>query len=150
MIDPPYVETHLPFHERSPLSTSPALSEECPSRASLCEETFLFFPPGAGGEDSLISALVEDLLRSSFTSFFWRLRSSSANRWGYISFARLKNSTASSASEAFSVTALLKRERFFGGATGSAAQLSSRISAMVVCETACHKRREEVWWDDAT
>jgi hypothetical protein len=116
--------TYLPFHAGGS-SFSPWLAELSEEYASSCDETRLLFPPG--GVHSFNSALVEDLFRSAFTSFFWRLYSSSSNLWGNSSLARLKNSTGFSGSVTFATADLLKSERFFGTGGTSVLELWSAI-----------------------
>ena len=116
--------TYLRFHAGGS-SFSPWLVELSEEYASSCDETRLFFPPGGVG--SFNSALVEDLFRSAFTSFFWRLYSSSSNLWGNNSLARLKNSTGFSGSVTFATADLLKSERFFGTGGTSVLELWSAI-----------------------
>jgi len=116
--------SYLRFHTGGS-SFSPWLTELSEEYASSCVERRLFFPPG--GVDSFNSALVEDLFRSAFTSFFWRLYSSSSNLWGNSSLARLKNSTGFSASVTFAIADLLKSERFFGTIGTSVLELWSAI-----------------------
>ena len=115
---------HLRF-QADGSSFSSWLAELSERYASSCDETRLFFPPGGVG--SFKSALVEDLFRSAFTSFFWRLYSSSSNLWGNSSLARLKNSTGFSGSVTFATADLLKSERFFGTGGTSVLELWSAI-----------------------
>lgn len=124
--------TYLRFHAGGS-SFSPWLAELSEEYASSCDETRLFFPPGGVG--SFNSALVEDLFRSAFTSFFWRLYSSSSNLWGNSSLARLKNSTGFSGSVTFASADLLKSERFFGTGGTSVLELWSAIVGL-----GCHAK----------